>query len=104
MIVTYITELSTFEGEEKQICLSYHDHDQLHNPLDEIQSRFSKKTKYFYFHVNDIFKDYDPSQEVEPGWGDERFGYADLRPIEYRGIFVGLILRACVGKRLIVAG
>ena len=69
MIVTYITELSTFEGEEKQICLSYHDDDQLHNPLDEIKSRYSKKTKYFYFHVNDIFKDYDPSQEVEPGWG-----------------------------------
>jgi hypothetical protein len=68
MIVTYITGLSTPEGEKKQICLSYHSTDKLNNPLDEIQSRYGKDTEYFYFRINDIFAAVDPGDRVMRNW------------------------------------
>ncbi|HWB01110.1 MAG TPA: amidase domain-containing protein [Pirellulales bacterium] len=58
MLVTHITGLSTFDGEERQISLSYHSTDKLNNPLREIKSRQSSKTKYFCFKINDTFSDY----------------------------------------------
>ncbi len=59
MMVTHITGLSTSQGEETQISLSYHSTDTLHNPLREIQSRYPEDTKYFYFKVADTFADFE---------------------------------------------
>jgi hypothetical protein len=68
MMVTYITGMSTPEGERTQICLSYHSTDKLNNPLDEIKSRYGEKTKYFYFRIHDVFPDVDPGALVAKHW------------------------------------
>ena len=68
MMVSYITWLSTPEGERKQICLSYHSTDRLNNPLDEIESRYGPETKFFYFHIDDIFPDLSPGARIARAW------------------------------------
>jgi hypothetical protein len=68
MMVTYITGLSTPEGERKQICLSYHSTDRLNNPLDEIESRYGKETKFYYYHIDDIFPDLSPGARIARNW------------------------------------
>jgi hypothetical protein len=68
MLVTYIGGLSTFEGEVKQICLSYHSTDKLNNPLDEIESRYGSSTQYFYFRILDHFPDTAPGARITRNW------------------------------------
>jgi hypothetical protein len=68
MMVTWITGVCTPEGERKQICLSYHSTDKLNNPLDEIESRYGEDTKYYYFHINDLFADVDPGARITRNW------------------------------------
>ncbi|HEX3870310.1 MAG TPA: amidase domain-containing protein [Pirellulales bacterium] len=63
MIVTHITWLSTPNGQERQVSVSYHSTDTLHNPLSEIKSRYSKSTKYFYLKVANTFADADNEPE-----------------------------------------
>ncbi len=57
MMVTHITWLSTPDGQQRQVSLSYHSTDTLNNPLREIKSRYAADTKYYYFKVANTFAD-----------------------------------------------